>query len=118
MEVFGIFFLFKKTRYFHSYSLPFGLGTSPYVFTKLLRPVGTHWRSQGIRISVYLDGGIGADTSIALCFQKSQLVQRDLDSFGLLVNEGKSDFKPRHKGQLLGFTFDLVNGEFSIPPKD
>lgn len=71
------------------------------MFTKLLRPVVTHWRSQGIRISVYLNDGIGADSSKALCLQKSQLVRKDPDRLGLLVN---------------GFVLDLIKGEFSIPP--
>ena len=40
------------------------------------------------------DNGIGADSSKALCSQKSQLVQHDLGNLGLLVNEEKSDFEP------------------------
>ena len=81
-----------KPRYFLFCSLPFGLSTSPYVFTKLLRPVVAHWRSQGIRISVYLDDGIGADSSKDSCSQDAQLVRADLDRLGLLVNEEKSNF--------------------------
>ena len=68
-----------KAGYFLFCSLPFGLSTSPYVFTKLLRPVVAHWRSQGIRISVCLDDGIGADSSKASCSQDAQLVRGDLD---------------------------------------
>ena len=96
-----------KPRYFLFCSLPFGLSTSPYVFTKLLRPVVANWRSQGIRISVYLDDGIGADSSKDSCSQ---------DCLGLLVNEEKSNFEPRQKGEHLGFILDLTKGEFSIPP--
>ena len=105
-----------KPRYFLFCSLPFGLSTSPYVFTKLLRPVVAHWRSQGIRISVYLDDGIGADSSKDSCSQDAQLVRGDLDRLGLLVNEEKSNFEPRQKGEHLGFILDLTKGEFSIPP--
>ena len=94
----------------------FGLSTSPYVFTKFLRPVVAHWRSQGIIISVYLDDGIGADSSKALCSLKSQLVQGDLGCLGLLMNEEKSNFNPRQKGEHLGFILDLSKGEFSILP--
>ena len=105
-----------KPRYFLFCSLPFGLSTSPYVFTKLLRPVVAHWRSQGIRISVCLDDGIGADSSKDSCSQDAQLVRGDLDRLGLLVKEEKSNFEPRQKGEHLGFILDLTNGEFSIPP--
>ena len=40
----------------------------------------------------------------------------DLDRLGLLVNEEKSNFEPRQKGEHLGFILDLTKGEFSIPP--
>ena len=63
-----------KPCYFLFCSLPFGLSTSPYVFTKLLRPVVVYWRSQSIRISVYLDDGIGTDSSKDSCSQDAQLV--------------------------------------------
>ena len=105
-----------KPRYFLFCSLPFGLSTSLYVFTKLLRPVVAHWRSQGIRISVYLYDGIGADSSKDSCSQDAQLVRVDLDRLGLLVKEEKSNFEPRQKGEHLAFILDLTNGEFSIPP--
>ena len=91
-------------------SLPSGLSTSPYVFTTVLRPVVAHWRSQGIRISVYLDDGIGADSNKDSCSQEAQLVLGDLDRLGLLVNEEKSNVEPRQKAG------DLTKGEFSIPP--
>ena len=118
---FGSFLAFSftfdgKPRYFLFCSLPFGLSTSPYIFTKLLRPVVAHWRSQGIRISVYLYDGIGADSSKDSCSQDAQLVRGDLDRLGLLVKEEKSNFEPRQKGEHLGFILDLTNGEFSIPP--
>ena len=76
----------------------------------MLRPVVAHWRSQGIRISVYLDDGIGADSNKDSCSQEAQLVLGDLDRLGLLVNEEKSNVEPRQKAG------DLTKGEFSIPP--
>ena len=35
--------------------LPFGLASSPWAFTKLLKPVVAHLRSAGIRCIIYLD---------------------------------------------------------------
>ena len=37
------------TRYFQFTVLPFGLSSAPFIFTKLLKPLETHWRSQAIR---------------------------------------------------------------------
>ena len=95
-----------KPRLFLFCSLSFGLSTSPYVFTKLLRPVVAYWRSQGIRISVYLDDGIAADSNKDSCSRDAQLVRGDLDRLGLPVNEEKSDFEPRQKGEHLGIILD------------
>lgn len=43
-------------------SLPFGLCTSPYVFTNILKPVMSHLRSKGFLFTIYLDD--------ILCFGK------------------------------------------------
>ena len=102
-------------RFFTFCSLPFGLSVAPYVFTKLLRPVVAHWRSDGIRISVYLDDGIGACTSQASARSKSTQVHSDLVKLGFLINEDKSDFNPRQHGEHLGFALDLEKGQFSVP---
>ena len=107
----------SQTRYFVFASLPFGLSTAPYVFTKLLRPVVAYWRSNGIRISVYLDDGIGADRSRSLCFDRALQVHSDLVGLEFLINEEKSNFEPRQSGEHLGFLLDLAKGVFSIPDK-
>ena len=44
-------------RYFEFTVLPFGLSSAPLLFTKILKPLVTHWRAAGIRISLYLDDG-------------------------------------------------------------
>ena len=43
--------------------LPFGLSSAPYIFTKLLRPLVKHWRSQGIHTVVYLDDGFDVEST-------------------------------------------------------
>lgn len=37
-----------KTRYFCFRVIPFGLSSAPYIFTKLVRPLVSHWKSQNI----------------------------------------------------------------------
>ena len=44
--------------------LPFGLSTAPAVFTKVLRPLVSHWHQNGIEIAVYLDDGFGLGHSL------------------------------------------------------
>ena len=72
----------SENHYFVFASLLFGLSTAPYVFTKLLRPVVAYWRSNGIKISVYLDDGIGADRSRSLCSDRTVQVHKLHRSFG------------------------------------
>jgi hypothetical protein len=42
-------------KFYQFRTLPFGLSLSPWVFTKIIRPVLTWARERGIRISAYLD---------------------------------------------------------------
>ena len=39
-----------KLTYFVFNVLPFGLSTAGFIFTKMLRPVISHWRDQGIKV--------------------------------------------------------------------
>ena len=48
-----------ETKYFVFTVLPFGLSTSPYIFTKAVRPLVKYWRFKGIPIVVFIDDGIG-----------------------------------------------------------
>ena len=45
-------------RYFQFTVLPFGLSSAPWIFTKIMKPLLTHWRSCGILIVLYLDDGL------------------------------------------------------------
>jgi len=57
------------TRYFQFTVLPFGLSSALYIFTKLLKPLETHWRAQGIPIAIFFDDGVGAGSSLdVFCF--------------------------------------------------
>ena len=47
--------------------LPFDLSKGPYIFTKVMLTLITHWRSQAIRILVYLDDGLGVYGSKDTC---------------------------------------------------
>ena len=48
----------RKAEYYVFTVLPFGLATSCYVFTKLLRPVVKYLHAKGTRIVLYIDDGI------------------------------------------------------------
>jgi len=74
--------------------LPFGLSSSPYIFTKCLRPLVKHWRKCGIRIVLYLDDGWGTNGDLDSCYKDSSFVLKSLNDAGFVVNKEKSVWKP------------------------
>ena len=95
--------------------LPFGLSTACYMFTKLLRPLVSYWRGQGIRIVVYLDDGLGAAVGEANASRASGIVCATLEQAGFQANFKKSVWQPTQRLQWLGFVLDLAQGQVEVP---
>ena len=102
-------------RYFVFRCLPFGLSTAGHVFSKVLRPLVKHWRSQGLRMVVYLDDGWGIETSYENCKTLSKIVKHDLLSAGFFINSDKSIWNPTKNLTWLGFIWNLVDLTLEIP---
>lgn len=81
--------------------LPFGLSISPFIFTKLLKPVVTYLRSQGCLLVVYLDD--------FLC------IGSDSASLGFIINQRKSCFVPATRCEILGFIIDSSHYVLELP---
>ena len=77
--------------------LPFGLTSAPYVFTKVVRQLVKYWRGRGNLILMYLDDGIGGDTSAERARILSDSVLQDLASSGFTANDEKSIWEPTRK---------------------
>jgi hypothetical protein len=71
-------------------SLPFGLSSAPWAFTKSLRPAIAHLRCLGIRLVVYLDDILIVHSSEAGERKDACIVRRLLESLGFIINEEKS----------------------------
>ena len=97
-------------RYFHFTVLPFGLSSAPFIFTKLLRLLQTHWRSHGIPIAIFFDDGIRAGGTSKNVWANSAKVQSDLVQCGFLVNPEKSDWEPKTRFWWIGYTIDTQIG--------
>ena len=111
----GFSWVFSGTvRYFCFASLPFGLSSAPYVFTKCLRPLVKFWRSNGIKIVVFLDDGCGKGDSLPMAKENSLFVQSSLSSAGFVANSAKSLWNPTQVLVWLGLNWDLVIGTISI----
>ena len=95
--------------------IPFGLTSAPSIFTKLLRPVISHLRSSGIKISSYLD-------DIFICGKSLSKVKSDVDvtiklllSLGFSINWNKSVLTPSQTLFHLGFIWDSTSSTISLP---
>ena len=102
-------------KLFHFRALPFGLSTSPLVFTKVMAAVGAYAHQHAISLHLYLDDWL------ARHFCREQLLlQRDfllklLPYLGLQVNLEKSELVPTQAFTFIGVSYDLRRGLF-FPP--
>ena len=103
-----------KGQYYVFKVLPFGLSTACYVFTKLLRPLVRYWRSQGIRVVLYIDDGIIAFPSLEVASDAVEGIIQDIRKAGLTVNEKKSRFVPSQRCVWLGFILDFKEGKIFV----
>ena len=95
--------------------LPFGLSSAPYIFTKVVRVLVRYWRSHAVRITVYLDDGLGSACDFARCEAASLFVKNSLQRSGFLPNDSKSIWQPTSCLVWLGYCIDLAIHTISIP---
>ncbi len=109
-------------RYFEFTVLPFGLSSAPLLFTKILKPLVTHWRASGILIAVYLDDGFCVipatskdnETNLSIAKVVSQHVKADLVGAGFVYNLEKSHWNPTTKIEWLGMSWDSALGTLKV----
>lgn len=90
-------------------ALPFGLSSSPRIFTKIVAEALAPLRVQGISIVPYLD-------NLLLIFPKTwNLLEKDLErtmrhleGLGWIINEEKSSIIASQTIKFLGYTIDSI----------
>ena len=87
--------------------LPFGWSLTGYIFTKVVRPLVAHWRKDGIKVTVYLDDGLGLADNEKVCYEQAERVKTVLILSSFVPNRYKSIWKPVQSLVWLGFTWDL-----------
>ena len=97
-------------RYFRFQSLPFGLAMSPYLFTRLVKAVGTFARSQGLSLLLYLDDWNISAPSAPACMAWTSWLLTLSERLGLVVNMDKCELVPSRRFVFVGIDFDLANG--------
>lgn len=108
-------FIWKQKRY-QFCCLPFGLTSAPRIFTKVLKPVVSCLRDQGIRVVIYLDDILIIASSKSECLRHLAIAIKLLTSLGFTINEEKSCMVPTQRIQFLGFMLDSTTMQVVVPP--
>lgn len=95
--------------------LPFGLTSSPRIFSKVLKPAIMHLRKLGIKISFYLDDIFLCNASYSTLQAHINLTLNLLVSLGYFPNYEKSNLCPSRIMKHLGFFWDSSKMELSVP---
>ena len=103
-------FKFQKKHY-QFVCLPFGLCTSPYVFTKLLKPIVKMLREKGLRVVIYLDDLLVIAKDPETCSEHAATAINLLQSLGFIINFDKSVLKPSTNCKFLGMIINSVKGK-------
>ena len=97
--------------------LPFGLSPSPFVFTKLLRPLVKYWRLHGLFIVVYIDDSICTTIGLEETNRNSKFVRDTLIAAGLVPDAEKSNWEPSQTSEWLGIITDTHKGVLFLPKR-
>ena len=104
-----------KCSYYVFNVLPFGLSTAGYVFTKVLRHLVKYWRSNGIKVIMYLDDGIAVGNNKLKTVKVAEQIRSDLIKFGFLIAEEKSNWLPSQSVIWLGLCIDFNKAYIYLP---
>ena len=102
----------KSKEFLQFQTLPFGLCTAPYMFSKLTKPAIQFLQQIGIHIIIYLD------VMLLVSPTERSLVQ-DLSTFlwifsclGFMVNTAKTTVVPSKEFEFLGFTKTMTGSSY------
>ena len=91
----GFSWIFKgNIKFFVFTVLPFGLTSAPFILTKVVRPLVKYWRLNSVKITCFLDDGIGIEYNYEEAKSKSEFVQGTLTKSGFIPNIQKSTWEP------------------------
>ena len=97
-----------KGRLYQFTCLPFGLRSSPRIFTKVLKPLLVYLRALGVRLLVYLDNILIMAATPELCLEHTKLTWQLLTDLGFPGNLKKSVLNPKQQTEYLGFLLNSI----------
>ncbi|XP_063979898.1 uncharacterized protein LOC135163921 [Diachasmimorpha longicaudata] len=97
--------------------LPFGLCSSPYVYTKIFKPVMYKLRIQGIRTVIYIDDLIIIANSYSKCSNQVKIARDLIERLGFIINYQKSSLIPNQRCRYLGFIINSIDYRLELTDK-
>ena len=92
-----------ENQLFEFVCLPFGLSVSPYIFTKIMKPVLSTLREKGFISVNYLDDCLLMGKSRKECKRNIECTLQTLKSLGFHINNEKCQLEPQKTCKFLGF---------------
>ena len=92
-------------RVYQFKALPFGLSTSPFVFTRLMTVIATFLRRRAITLHPYLDDWLARNQNRRRLLEHRQFILSLIISLGLIINYEKSDLVPAQVFTFIGMEF-------------
>jgi hypothetical protein len=96
----------KGSYYFYN-CLPFGLATTPWVFSKVMRELVMDWRKGGISVLPYLDDFFFTKKGSQACMRLCRRVKQDFYDACLIINVPKCQLDPALCLRQPGFDVDM-----------
>ena len=90
--------------------LPFGLSTSPRVFTKMLKPVLAYAHLHRVKLHMYLDDWLLNPGTRQEAHEQTSWLRSLCQKLGLVINLEKSDLIPSQVATYLGIELDTSVG--------
>ena len=94
-----------RGRVYQFKALPFGLSTSPFVFTRLMIVIATFLRRRAITLHPYLDDWLARNQNRRKLLEHRQFILSLINSLGLIINYEKSDLVPAQVFTFIGMEF-------------
>lgn len=105
----------KETLHLQFRALPFGLSSSPIIFTKILAEALAPLRLKGISIIAYLDDLLLFADSPGRLLENLEYTRKFLESLGWLISVEKSNLQPTQQIKYLGYIIDSVQQRIFQP---
>lgn len=102
-------------RLYQFTTLPFGLNTAPFAFTKLLKPILSFLRQKGWLSVVYIDDFLLFGDNSEECSKNVRETLFLLSFLGFIINKKKSQLIPCQQCTFLGFFLDSKRMSIALP---